>query len=117
MDLEYVSELVQALLLAIVPVLAAQVAAYLFQAYKVKRAELTERQRWMLDQAIPVAIFAAEQLFKAGDGAQKKQYALDYLQSWVAKSGLKIDAHELSARIEAEVYNQFKRDFPPELPE
>ncbi len=115
MDLDYISELVQALLLATLPVLAAQLSAFLFQAYKAKRAELDERQRWMLDQVVGIAVLAAEQIYENGDGAEKKAYALNVAEEWIAKRGLTLDLELLNAQIEAAVYSQVEKEFPPPM--
>jgi hypothetical protein len=117
MDLDFVSSLLQALLLAVLPPLAIQLSALAFQAYKDQRASLTLKQQAILDLGIQTAIFAAEQVYKAGKGAEKKQYAIGVAEQWFARYGLKFDLGVVEAQIEAAVYEQLQRDFPPELPE
>jgi hypothetical protein len=112
-DMEYISKLLQNLLLAILPILAAQGVAILIAVYKSKRAEMTERQQWILDNAVRVAVVAAEQLYKAGNGDEKKAYALQVAENWIAEKGLTVDLHLLEAQIEAAVFEQFNRPLLP----
>jgi hypothetical protein len=111
-DLEYVSKLLQALLLAVLPVLAAQGSALLFAAYKNKRAQLNAQNQYMLDTAIRVAVFAAEQIYKGGNGEAKKAYAFDIAEKWLAQHNLNIDLDVLDAQIEAAVKTELNNQFP-----
>jgi hypothetical protein len=113
-DLKYISELVQAILLATLPVLAAQGSAYLLKAYQVKRSELETNQRWMLDNVVQIAVTAAEQVYKNGDGEDKKAYALSIAEKYLKSKGLEIDLAIVSAHIESAVYEQIKKQ-PPYL--
>lgn len=115
MDLDFVSELLLKLLLATLPILSAQLMGFLFQVYKAKRAELNLKQQALLDFGVYMAIQAAEQVYGVGEGDKKKEYALTVAEDWVAKYGLTLDFHLLEAKIEAEVYSQFNKDFPPQL--
>lgn len=109
MNWDLISELLLKLLIAILPPLAAAAAAYFVKAYQAKRAELDERQQWMLDTVVQVAVKAAEQLYSSGDGAQKKDYALGVAEAWLAQHKIKLDLHVLDAAIEAAVFDQFPK--------
>lgn len=61
---------------------------------KVGAENMDELMRW-----VEIGVAAAEQLYKAAQGAQKKQYVLEF----VISKGLKIDEASLDAAIEAAV--------------
>ena len=52
-----------------------------------------------LQQLISIAVQAAEQLFGPGTGAQKKAY----VQDWLNQQGVRADAGQVDAMIEAAV--------------
>ena len=66
------------------------------------RARTTNEQQKRIDAAIRVAIFAAEQLFGAGKGPEKMDFAVQYL----ADKGFDVDVRE----IEAAVQNYYSHD-------
>lgn len=108
-DMEFISTLLQNLLLALLVPLFGLAARLLIDWANAKRAELTAAQNKNLNLVIRMAIMAAQQLYNAGDGASKKRYALDVAESWLTKQGLNIDLDVLSAAIEATVYDEFHR--------
>ena len=59
------------------------------------KARTTNEQQARIDAAIRVAVYAAEQVYGAGNGAQKKAFAVAYLE----EHGFTVD----SAAIEAAV--------------
>lgn len=61
------------------------------------KARTTELQRDNLEAVIRIAVFAAEQLFGSGHGAEK----LDYATQWLEEHGYTVDR----AQIEAMVYD------------
>lgn len=61
------------------------------------KARTTGAQREQLQAAIRIAVFAAEQIFGAGHGAEKMDYAIKYLRD----KGWDVDPRE----VEAEVYD------------
>ena len=61
------------------------------------KANTNEKQRRLLEAAIETAVFAAEQLYGAGQGEKK----LDYAVAWLHERGYDISR----AEIEACVYN------------
>ena len=82
------------ILLAIIDLLAALITYKLVPLIK---AKTDEKQRALLEAAIQTAVFAAEQLYGAGKGAEK----LDYAVAWLHERGYDISR----ADIEAAVYN------------
>lgn len=93
------------ILIAIIDLLAAIITYKLLPLIK---ARTTEKQRALLDAAVQTAVFAAEQVFGAGHGEEKMEYALVWLQD----RGYRVDR----AEIEACVYNYLNglKEKPPE---
>lgn len=85
-----------AIIQAIIALIAAAITTFLIPWLKGK---ITESQWNLTITAVQSAVQAAEQLFQSGQGQQKKQYVLDYLQS----KGYTID----DAVIEGMVNNLF----------
>ena len=65
------------------------------------KSQMYESQQRILDAAIVTAVFAAEQIFGAGHGSEKMDYALQYLRD----KGFDVDSRE----IEAAVYDLLNR--------
>lgn len=63
-------------------------------------SKTTEKQRENLEAAARTAVFAAEQIYGAGGGEKKLEYAIDKLR----ESGFDLDKDALRAAIEAAVY-------------
>lgn len=67
------------------------------------RAKLSTEQLTTLKQVANIAVYAAEQLFGAKMGKNKKAYALDYAKKLLAKFKLTFDEEAVDAAIEAQV--------------
>lgn len=61
------------------------------------KAHTTEKQRALIEAAVQTAVFAAEQIYGAGHGAEK----LDYALTWLNEKGYSVNRTE----VEAAVYN------------
>ena len=61
------------------------------------KAHTTEKQRALIEAAVQTAVFAAEQIYGAGHGAEKMDYAL----TWLNEKGYNVNRTE----VEAAVYN------------
>lgn len=74
------------------------------------RANTTLRQQAFIQVTVQTLVYAAEQLYGAGNGSKK----LEYVKEQLAKKGFDVDR----AEIEAAVYEAFN-DVPPivEIPE
>lgn len=62
---------------------------------------------------VEIAVAAAEQLYNADQGAEKKAYVLAYLNEELAKHGLVVDMETLENLIESQVlilHNQLKEN-------
>lgn len=90
---------------AIIGVLAALITYRLIPWIK---ANTTEKQRALLEAAVQTAVFAAEQIYGAGNGADK----LDYAVAWLHDHGYDVSR----ADIEACVYNYLNGVKPEKEP-
>ena len=69
------------------------------------KSKMSESQALLLDAAITTAVFAAEQIYGAGNGPEKMDYAISYLHD----HGFDVD----SRQIEATVYDLLNSDKKP----
>ena len=86
------------ILQAIIGLLAALITYRLIPWIK---AHTTAEQRKQIEAAIRIAVFAAEQIYGAGKGSEK----LDYATAWLHEHGYDISR----AEIEATVYDYMNR--------
>lgn len=82
------------ILIAIIDILAALITYKLIPLIK---AKTTEKQQALIEAAVQTAIFAAEQIYGAGEGEKKLEYALE----WLRDKGYDVNRTE----VEAAVYN------------
>lgn len=106
-DLQFVSSLLQAVLLAILPVLAGALVNWAIKAAKLKAGELDQQTLTTLTWLASTAVRAAEQANLSGYVTDKKAFALDYVQTWLSGHGIQLDAVTLSTAIEAAVMEEF----------
>ena len=69
------------------------------------KAKTSNEQRVKIDAAIRTAVFAAEQLFESGHGAEKMDYALNYLR----EKGYDVDSREVESAV-AQFFNIARAD-------
>lgn len=67
------------------------------------RSKLNAEQLTTLKQVVNIAVYAAEQLFGAKMGPDKKAFALEYAKKLLAKFRLTFDDDVVDAAIEAQV--------------
>ena len=67
------------------------------------RSKLSVEQINTLKQVANIAVYAAEQLFGAKLGKDKKAYALEYAKKLLAKFNLTFDEEAVDAAIESQV--------------
>lgn len=117
-----IGELIQVILetvLAIaLPILIGYAVMWLRAKQKEIMAGLTTEQRYMLENAVDMAVRAAKQSGLAGyiknEGRIKKRFAIDAAERYLRSMGLGgLDLDVLSDMIEAEVYRQFRKPEPP----
>ena len=99
------------ILQAVIALLAALITYRLIPWIK---ARTTTEQQAQLRAAVRVAVFAAEQIFGAGHGAEKMDYALTFLRD----QGFDVDSREIEAAV-GELLNALEWDIeiehPPEI--
>ena len=99
---------------AIIALLAALVTYRLIPWIK---ARTTAEQQAQLRAAVKVAVFAAEQIFGAGNGAEKMDYAL----RWLRDQGFDVDSRQVEAAVAEFLNLPFKADSEgkatPEIPQ
>ncbi len=105
LNIEKLSDLVMQILVLVLPYFAVLVGRWIDAKYKIARGQLSEQQLYALDLVITSAVSAAKQIYTDADGASKKRYVLDIVQSYISRSGLIIDVALLNAKIEAAVFN------------
>jgi len=121
--MEHVSEFLQivfsALITAATPVLVAYVVAWLKARQREIEADLSEQERYLIREALRVAVHAAEQSGLAAglvkEGEKKKQWAAEVAQQYLARYGLDLDLNELTGLIEATVWEEINR-YRPDKP-
>lgn len=90
-------------ILAVIALLGTVLTTFIIPLLKAKldleRSNLSENQANMLRLAITTAVTAAEQLYKSGEGQQKKAYVLNLLR----QQGYDVDSAAIDAAIEAVV--------------
>jgi hypothetical protein len=107
LDYAKISELISALLMATLVPLAGFGVQLLIAKVKVERGKLSEQQNWMIDNAVNIGVYAAEQIYKSGEGDMKKAKALAVAQGWLEAHNISINLDQLDAAIEAEVKRAF----------
>mgnify|MGYP003495257960 FL=1 len=105
---EAISPAVQVLLQTALVALFSSASAWLIGKVNEYRARLSQEKRYYLDFVITNGVQAAEQIYKNGNGAEKKAYVFGLAESYISKYGLQIDVDEIESRIEAAVFNNFR---------
>ena len=83
-------------ILALITLSSGVVSSFLVPYLK-QRMTVTQQER--LGTLIRVGVYAAEQLYRSGEGTRKKAYVIQLLES----QGYDIDSDVIDARIEAEL--------------
>ena len=104
--MELLNKILQAVLEAALPILAAALAAWVigkarevFRKLKDKNPELYEILRAVCERAV----VAAEQIYGSDKGKEKKEYAISVAEEYLKAKGIKLDLHVIEAYIEAAV--------------
>ena len=107
------SAVLQGLLEFLLPIVAVAIisvlvswAKLLWQKARLWNPDATD----LLEEAAKVAVTAAEQAGAAKLISDKKAYAMDIAERWLAEHGIHLDIELIDAAIEAAVYKQFNSD-------
>lgn len=110
MELDFLSKFLQEVALGMAPVIAVALIGVLIALFKKLWAQAKEAMPQATDQiewAATVAVKAAEQAGWLTLAADKKAYAIDIVEKWLASKGLSIDVDVIDAAIEAAVWEEF----------
>jgi hypothetical protein len=115
MDLSAIlSKVLEAVLIALLPPLAVALLSFIIGHARKVWAEFkmtSPSTAEYLEAAAQFAVIAAEQLGIAGLMEEKKSYAIEVAQAYLAQAGVKnIDVALISAAIERAVYQEFHSD-------
>ena len=109
------SAVLQGLLEFLLPIVAVAIisvlvswAKLLWQKARLWNPDATD----LLEEAAKVAVTAAEQAGAAKLISDKKVYAMDIAERWLAEHGIHLDIELIDAAVEAAVYRQFNSDSP-----
>ncbi len=110
--LDNLSVFLQNVLAGVLPILFSLIAAWLiakvklaWQEWKVAHTATAD----ILESIAKVAVLAAEQSAASGFIEDKKAYALEVVENYLTKLGLKIDVGSIQAAIEAAVMSEFNK--------
>lgn len=114
---EVLSALLQAVLIAVLPILTGYLVRLLIQlgqrAEAEKNLRLNAEQRETVDELVWIAVRAAEQMLRSDGvhkyGLEKKELVLGWLEAWLATRGIRLDVDELAVVVEAAVYTETGR--------
>lgn len=110
--MEVLSVFIEKFLVAMATLIAPMAAVWLFAEARRAWAEfrlMQPKAAELLEQIAPIAVRAAEQAHLGGLIQDKKTYALEYVEKWLAAQGMTIDLDLISAAIEAAVWEEFNK--------
>lgn len=99
--------LLQTVLMAVLPVLAAALVNWALKAARTETGKWNQQTLTTLFWLAGMAVRAAEQAEIAGYITDKKKFAIEYVETWFSTHGIPIDVDTLSAAIEAAVMEEF----------
>lgn len=108
-DLQFVSALGQAILMAILPVLASVAVRWVISRAKIETQKLDVNTLNILVYLAGIAVNAAEQANLSGFVEDKKQYAIGFCEQWLSSRGIAVDLDAIETAIEAAVYEEFNK--------
>lgn len=111
-DKDFVSQLLQTVILAAIPVLVPILVSIAIAYWRKVKAEIQEKAPVAysaLQIAARIAVRAAEQLAMGGVIQEKKRYAIDRVKLLLEGQGITMDIESISAAIEAAVLEEFNR--------
>ena len=112
MWIEFLSNVVESVLLAFAPVLAGLIASWLIAKVKTIWAEFKASQAipsYVLEEIARIVVLAAEQMKLAELIENKKDYAIQTAAEWLEAQGYKINLSAIEAAIEAAVMTEFNK--------
>ena len=105
-----------AVVTAVVPVLVKLLADWVQAHVAEVMNEIDQDLRYVIDEAVRIAVSAAEQSGLAklikNEAEEKKRFACEVAERYLAQYGVVVDLDVLADLIEAEVLRQFNREHP-----
>jgi hypothetical protein len=111
MEIE-LTPIIQTVLTTILTALAAAIAKLILAKADELLASKNEDERYFIRETIRSLTQAAQQIYKAGNGNQKKAYVISQAEKALHAKGIKIDLDQIEAEIEAAVWSQFSPNEP-----
>ena len=105
--MELLFEVLQAVLLAALPILAAAVTRWVLGEIERQKKRLDADVLRNLEWIAGIAVTAAEQVHAAGYIADKKVYAMKVAQAWLDSRGIKLNVGVVEGAVEAAVLKEF----------
>lgn len=103
--LDILSSVLQAVLAAVLPVLAVAAATWMLAKWKEVKSRVDSKTLDYLTGLAYIVVQAAEQAGAAGLIDEKKAYAMEVVQNWLKSKGMTINVSLIEAAIEAAVLN------------
>ena len=114
---DFLSVFLQKFLEIVIPVLASLLVGYIAVGIRKLvaeiKAKLSEQQLALATEIVHEAVLAAEQVGLGDALIDKKDYALDLAEKWLASHGIKLDLKILDGLIESAVMDEFNRGKAP----
>lgn len=103
---QFRSDLINALIVALVPVLIGAAGYAAKQALALVKAKVSREQYAILEQIASATICSLNQTLSGKAGEEKKAAALALVRDECAKRGIKLDEQAIVTAIEAAVYRE-----------
>jgi LL-H family phage holin len=100
----FVSDIINALIVALVPVVIGALGYLANEVIKLIQANISKEQYAMLEKIAAATVASINQTLSSKAGEEKKQAALALVRSECAKRGIKLDEEAIGNAVEAAVY-------------
>jgi hypothetical protein len=106
---DFLSLFAEALLIIALPIIIAAAIQHLRLTTQRLRAGMSEENQQAIEQAVRIAVRAAEQLGLLDQlaGPEKRKRAIEIAQAFLQERGIRLDLDKIASLIEAEVLSQF----------
>lgn len=105
-----IGEAVTQVLRVLIPVLVALIVKWAIQLYQQIKESQPDIAK-VLQTAVNTAVIATEQVMQTAEGQEKKEYAIESVQRFLAEKGIAIDVSIIEDAIEATVFSLHREGF------
>lgn len=112
MDSQFMNMFLQNFMMAAIPVVVPALAALVIAGVRKLWSETQSRApdvAYYIREAAKISVSAAEQSGAAGFIKDKKEYALELAEAWLAEQKITVDVRLIEAAIEAAVYDEINK--------